>query len=619
MAIPATKVATESCSGGPPARPSEGGLFRSTGKRSAVLSLLLTLLTLVAYNPVTHNDFVSFDDPEYITANQHVRAGLTWNTIQWAFRSTEQGNWHPLTWLSHAVDCQLFHLKPAGHHYVTVLLHALTTVLLFLFLQAVTSFAWRSAMVAALFAVHPMNVESVAWAAERKSVLCMFFFVLMLLVYRWYTQRPDWKRYSLVALLFALGLMSKPMLVTVPFLLLLLDYWPLERTSKQAWGWLVVEKLPLLAMSIASSIITMIAQKAGGAIHSGDFTFSNRLQNAIVSYVRYIGKAIWPVDLASFYPHPQQLPAWQVALAALFLVSITTAVLLLARKQRYLAVGWFWFLGGLVPVIGLVQAGEQGMADRYVYLPFVGLFLAVIWAFSDWARQHRISATYLALGALCVLGALAADTHKQIGYWRNTRSLWAHTLSITDHNYVAEASMGAELIAEGELQEAMKHLEAGVAINPRDPFSRLDLGVCEKRLGRVDQAVENYQAALRLASDPSLRRAAYRNLGSVYRSQKDYARASRNYESALQILSDDVVALTGLGLIAQKTGNPGQAVDYYSRAAKAQPSDSEYLLLAQALAQVGRQQESQAAFGKAQMMSQNWAATVQNVDHLLQE
>jgi len=611
MATTATKLARK------PAL--QQGLFSSAGNRRAVLSLLLILLTLGVYNPAAYNDFVSFDDPAYVTSNPHVRAGLTWDTVKWAFRSTEQANWHPLTWLSHALDCQFFHLNPAGHHYTNVLLHAATAVLLFLFLQAATGFAWRSAMVAALFAIHPVNVESVAWAAERKNVLCMFFFVLMLLAYRWYAQRPGWKRYSLVALLFAMGLMSKPMLVTVPFLLLLLDYWPMGRTKEHSLGRLVAEKLPLLAMSAASSVVTIIAQEADGAIHSSDFTLSNRLQNAILSYARYVGKAIWPSDLAAFYPHRQHLPAWQVALAALLLVSITSAVLLFGRKQQYLAVGWFWFLGAMVPVIGLVQAGEQGMADRYAYLPFVGLFLAIIWAFSEWAREHRISAMYIAVTAFCVLGALMAVTHKQIGYWKNTRSLWAHTLSITDDNYVAEASMGAELVAEGEIQEAIKHLEAGIAINPRDPFSWLDLGVCEKRLGNVDQAVEDYEAALRLASDPSLRRAAYRNLGSIYRIQKDYVRASRSYESVLQILPDDFVGLTGLGLIAQKTGDLPHAIDYYSQAVKTEPSDAEYLLLGQALAKAGRASEAQAAYAQAHKISSDWNATERAVDHLLQE
>ena len=593
--------------------------FSSAGNRTTVLSLLLALLTVLTYNSTAHNDFVSFDDPAYITANSHIRAGLTWTTVKWAFRSTEQANWHPATWISHALDYQLFHANPVGHHYMSVLLHAATTILLFLFLQVATGFIWRSSLVAALFAIHPLNVESVAWASERKNVLCMFFFLLMLLAYHWYAQRPDWKRYLLVTVLFAMGLMSKPMLVTAPFVLLLLDYWPLQRTRETAWPRLALEKLPLLAIAAVSSVVTLIVQRVAGAIHSGDFTPSNRLQNALVSYMRYVGKAIWPSDLASFYPHPRHLPGWQVALAALFIISATGAVLLFRRERPYLAFGWFWFVGTMVPVIGLVQAGEQGMADRYTYLPFVGLFLLIVWGLAEFAEKYKIDATYLAVTGICVLAALAFVTHKQIGFWKNTRTLWEHTLSITDHNYVAEASLGAELISEGDIQGAMTHLQAGIAINPRDPFSRLDLGVCEKRLGHVNEAVAQYQAALSLAQDDSLKRAAYRNLGSIYRIQKQYDLATRNYESALQILPDDLVALTGLGLIVHKTGNAAQAVDYFARAAKSQPSDVQYLLLARALAEAGRQQDSQAALARAQTMSQNWDATVQGVDRLLQE
>ena len=593
--------------------------FSSAGNRTTVLSLLLALLTVLVYNGSAHNDFVSFDDPAYITANTYVRAGLTWSTVKWAFRSTEQANWHPITWISHAFDYQLFHGNPAGHHYMSVLLHACTAILLFLFLQASTGFIWRSSFVAALFAIHPINVESVAWAAERKNVLCMFFFVLLLFAYRWYAQHPGWKRYALVTVLFAIGLMSKPMLVTAPFGLLLLDYWPLQRTCETAWPRLILEKLPLMAMAVASSVVTVIAQRADGAIHSSDFTLFNRIQNALVSYVRYVGKAVWPCDLASFYPHPQHLPAWQVALAALFLISVTGAVLLFHRAHPYLIVGWLWFVGTMVPVIGLVQAGEQGMADRYAYLPFVGLFVLMVWGLAELAAKHRVTATYLAVAAICVLSALAVVTHNQIRYWKNTRTLWEHTLSITDHNYVAEASLGAELIAEGDIQGAMTHLQAGIAINPRDPFSRLDLGVCEKRMGHVNEAVAQYQAALNLAQDDSLKRAAYRNLGSIYRIQKQYDLAGRNFQAALQILPDDIVALTGLGLIAEKNRRSDEAVDYFFRATKSQPSDSQYLLLARALAQAGRQQESQAAMARAQMMSQNWDATVERVDHLLQE
>jgi tetratricopeptide (TPR) repeat protein len=584
------------------------------------------LLTLLAYNSVAHNDFVNFDDPAYVGDNQHVRAGLTWNTVKWAFQSTEQANWHPLTWLSHALDYQLFHLRPAGHHYMSVLLHGLNVVLLFLFLEAVTGMAWRSAVVAALFAVHPINVQSVAWASERKNVLCMLFFLLTLLAYRWYAQNPSVRRYGLVGLLFVLGLMSKPMVITLPFVLLLLDYWPLRRawtpngTQSQArpWSRLVWEKVPLFALSGASAVITMVAQKAGGAMHN-EYSFWDRLLNAIVSYARYMEKAIWPSGLAAFYPHPDHsLPAWQVATSALLLLSITAAVLIL-RKERYLAVGWFWYLGTMVPVIGLVQVGEQGMADRYAYLPFVGLFIAAIWGIADWAGARRIPAIYLALAASIAVAGFSVAAHAQLGYWKNTEVLWSHTLSVTQGNFVAHDSLGAELINQGKLQEAMAHFEAAAAINPRDAFSQLDLGVCEKRQGNIKGAIERYQTALRLSADSSLRATAYGNLGSIYRTAGDYVQARENYDSALRLLPDNKFALIGLGLIAQKTGDLAHAVDYYTRAVKADPSDAEYLLLAQALVKAGRASEAQVAYSQAQKISRDWNATEQAVNHLLQE
>ena len=628
MATTATKLA-------PSPRPQDG-LFRSPGKRTTVLSLLLVLLTLLAYNPSAHNEFVSFDDPIYVTGNQHFRDSLTWDTVKWAFLSTEEANWHPLTWLSHGLDYQLFHLKPAGHHYMSVVLHAICAVLLFLFLEAATGMAWRSAMVAALFAVHPINVESVAWVSERKSVLCMLFFALTLLAYRWYAQNPSVKRYGLVGLLFVLGLMSKPMIITLPFVLLL-DYWPLGRAwpagvapdvqggqagtlapTKTSWTRLVVEKLPLLALSAASAVITMVAQKAGGAMHN-EYSFWGRLLNAIVSYARYIEKAIWPSRLAALYPYPDHpLPAWQVTLSVLFLLSITLAVLTL-RRRRYLTVGWFWYLGTMVPVIGLVKVGEQGMADRYAYIPLIGLFIAAVWGIGDWARAKRVPALYLGLAAAVAILGFSAITQTQIGYWKNSVALWSHTLAVTERNYAAHDNLGAELIDQGKIQEAMAQFEAALAINPRDPFGLLNLGLCEKRQGHIKEAVELYEAALRISAYPPLKATALGNLGSIYRASRDYARARESYESALGLMPNNKFAFIGLGLIAQKSGDLTQAADFYSRAVKSEPSDAEYLLLAQALEKAGRPREAQVARGQAQKMSPDWNATEKAVNHLLQE
>jgi len=592
--------------------------FNSTSKRTAVLSLLLVMITLVAYNPVVHNDFVNFDDPAYIRANTVIRSGLNWSTIEWAFRSTEQGNWNPITWMSHALDYQVFHANPIGHHYMGVLLHAIAAVLLFLFVQSATGFAWRSMIVAALFTIHPLNVESVAWASERKSVLCMLFFVLALMAYRRYAQHPDWKRYSLVVFLFAMGLMSKPMVVTLPFVLLLIDYWPLERTKAVGLKRLLLEKLPLGFMSVASSIITVIAQRAEGAIHTSDFTLSNRLRNAVFSYACYLGKALWPSNLASFYPHPAHIAVGKVALATV-IVGVITFAALRYREQKYLTVGWLWFLGMMVPVIGIVQAGEQGMADRYAYMPFIGLFIAAVWGSAELARKLRIPMTYLGATMGIVIVAFATVTHGQIGYWKNTKTLWTHTLTITQHNYVAEASLGAELISEGNIEEAAKHLRAGMAINPRDPFSHLDLGVCEKRMGHLDEAIQQYQEALGLTTGTMLRSAAYGNLGSSYAAKGNYPLAIQNYKLALQARPDDFASLIGLGVISQKTGKAAAAVEYFSHAAKVQPSDVSVLLVSQALARVGRQQEAQAEFAQAQRMSHDWAGTMAAVGRLLQK
>jgi protein O-mannosyl-transferase len=421
---------------------------------------------LVSYNPVTHNGFLDYDDDQYITNNPHVRAGLTWATVKWAFTTYDQANWHPLTWLSHALDCELLGLNPSGHHYVNVLLHAANAVLLFLLLQSATGFRWRSLMVAALFALHPTNVESVAWAAERKNVLSMLFFLLALHAYVWYTRRPEVRRYAAVAFFFALALLSKPQVITFPFLLCLFDYWPLCRIGAPAvagpaaqgnlpklWsGWLVLEKLPLLLLSAASAVVTMKAQKTGGAVQTlSQYSPLLRLETAVISYVDYLGKALWPSKLVALYPHPTKLyPAWQVG-ASVVLLMLVTALVLRARGQRYLEVGWFWFLGSLVPMIGLVQAGGQAMADRYAYIPFIGLFLMLTWLVADWAQARQISARWLAISAVSCLLVLGTLTYRQVGYWHDIPSFWLRTLALTRDNYVAprQSASGRRTVSDG--------------------------------------------------------------------------------------------------------------------------------------------------------------------------
>src|ERR1700730_11983418 len=402
-------------------------------RQTLMLSLVLFAAVLVSYSPVIHNGFIDYDDNEYITDNLHVRAGITWATVGWAFTTYDDANWHPLTWLSHALDCELFGLNPAGHHGVNVLLHAANAVLLFLLLQSATGLRWRSLMVAALFALHPMNVESVAWAAERKNVLSMLFFLLALYAYVWYARGPGLRRCAAVAFLFALSLLAKPQAITFPFLLSLWDYWPLRRidaaaettqvggTHKLSRARLLLEKLPLLLLSAASAVVTMEAQQAGGAVKDlAHYSLLLRLETTVISYARYLGKAFWPSKLVLPYPHPLKLyPAWQVG-AAMILLLLITVLVLRAREQRYLAVGWFWFLGSLVPMIGLVQVGAQAMADRYAYISFLGLFLMLTFLAAEWAQTHRRSDAWLAVPAISCLLALGTITHRQVGYWQNT-------------------------------------------------------------------------------------------------------------------------------------------------------------------------------------------------------
>jgi len=613
-----------------------GTLFGSLKHRKIIGSLLLGLVTLIIYNPAAHNSFVNFDDPGYIVTNPHVHAGLTWETVRWALRSTEQANWHPVTWLSHALDWQLFGSRAAGHHYVNVLLHAICVALLFLFFVEATGFIWRSVVVAALFAVHPINVETVAWISERKSILCMVFFLLAVGSYRAYVRNPGLRRYLTIVLWFALGLMSKPMIVTFPFVLLLLDYWPLERTRfgsdaataqispndgalSQTSPWrLLLEKVPFFVLTIGSVVVTMVAQKGGGAVRT-EFPLPVRLMNAVVSYSLYIEKAIWPSHLAVLYPHPgNMISLWEVIASSLFLVTITYTVLKF-RQHRYLVVGWFWFLGTLIPVIGLVQVGQQALADRYAYLPFIGLFIAAVWGFADWAHARKIYPLYVTTVVLIAIAGLAIVTRIQIGYWRDSSTLWSHTLEVTHRNFVAHDNMGTVLLQEGRIEEAAKHFQAAADINPEDPFSQLNIGVCEKQMGHIKVAIAHYESALRLATDPMLRSTTFGNLGAIYHADGDLARARENYEAALSLHPENQFALIGMGLITQSSGDVAHAIDYYSHAVEVAPSDVEYLLLAQAFHKIGQEEKAQSAFAKAKMMSPDLEAALQETNAVLQE
>jgi protein O-mannosyl-transferase len=529
------------------------------------LALLLIVATVALYHSVKRYPFVNFDDRDYVIRNFQIQAGLDWDTVQWSLTTFYSSNWHPLTWLSHALDYQLFKLNPGGHHDTNVLFHALNAALLFWVLWRATGYPGRSFMVAALFALHPINVESVAWISERKNVLSMFFFLLALGAYRWYAQglpqprvpgvpHPSQHRlearnigrYLVVVLLFALGLMAKPQVVTFPFVLLLWDYWPLQRMfapkdgssalPARSLAWLIVEKLPLFALSAASAVLTVKAQGATGALN-GVFTsypFSIRLENAIVSYARYLGKAVWPSHLAVYYPHPETLlNPWQVAGASLLLLSVT-ALVIAARSRRYFLVGWFWFLGTLVPMSGLVQVGAQGMADRYAYLPFIGLFLMFCWGVADfqpaagrndaeWIEEGHSSSTWLAIACLAMLLALAAVAHQQLWYWRDSLALWEHAAATTRDNWMAEDMLGGVTLELGNPDQALSHYRRALELNPNDPISNINVGNWNLYAGHPRDAIEYYQQVLRSPRAPEVLKTkaseglerAYRELGSA--------------------------------------------------------------------------------------------------------
>lgn len=580
--------------------------------------------TLALYNPVNRHPFVNYDDDRYITENLHVHNGLTWRTITWAFTATEQGNWHPLTWLSHALDYQLFHQNPAGHHFTSLLIHAANAVLLFLFLMYATRRLGPSLFVAALFALHPINVESVAWVAERKNVLCTFFFFATLIAYCWYARQPDWRRYLVFAGLFVLGLMSKPMVITLPFVLLLLDYWPLGRirgghadATAAPLSKLVVEKLPLIALSAASAVITMQAQRAGGAMRStAQFSLAVRLENAVMAYAMYLWKMIWPSHLSPIYPHPgDSLAGWQVGTSALVLLAVT-AVALKFRARRYLLTGWLWFLGTLVPVIGLVQVGDQAMADRYAYIPLVGIFIMIAWGIADLADSKQIGLVVRVIPAACVLLALSFATNRQLGYWSSNYDLWTHAVAVTGRNFIAQDNLGGALLWLGKTDEAYLHFQAAAEINPLDPMSRSNLGAYLQEHGHMAEAIEKYNRVITLTSDPGLLAATYANLGAAYRKLGEDEKARTSYDQALQLNPNQYNAYLGLGELLEKQSRLDDAISNYSKAVELRPTDTGFLLLGRALERTGRRSEALAAYQAALKLSPEMPEAQHAVDAL---
>ncbi len=507
-----------------------------TNALPALLALLLVAITVVTFYPVRHLPFINYDDNLYVTDNVNVQSGLDWDVVRWSFTTYDTSNWHPLTWLSHALDCQLFALDAAGPHLVNLLLHTLNVLLLFLLLLRATGFAGRSAMVAGLFAVHPINVETVAWVAERKNLLSMLFFLLALAAYRWYARERGAARYCVVFVLFALGLMAKPQIIMLPVVLLLWDYWPLCRTRRDPESfhlknlrWLVVEKLPLFALAIASAMVTLLAHSRGAM---RPLPLSLRIANAIGSYVRYVKLALWPSHLALYYPHPRvALRTLSVLVAFLFLAAITWLVMA-ERRQRYLLVGWLWFLLTLLPMIGIVQVGTQAMADRYAYLPLIGIFIMLVWGIADWANRRKISVTLQVTAAIVIIAALCVMTRRQLEYWSDSVTLWTHTLQVTRDNTIAEVDLGEALLQKGQVANAMQHFREATLVDPLDPLGNMYIARYAQMQNRLPEAIEAYKKVIAVAQDPALRARAYSNMGYAYRALGNEGEAQKCFVAA---------------------------------------------------------------------------------------
>jgi tetratricopeptide (TPR) repeat protein len=578
-----------------PAQPRRGWEALMAG-HELFLCFLLAVIVFAAYWPVLSHDFTNYDDPNYVTANADVQRGLTWARVSWAFCNPVVGNWHPLTMLSHMLDCQLFGLRPAGHHLTNLLLHMANTVLLFAVLRCLTGALWRSAFVAALFALHPLHVESVAWVAERKDVLSTLFWMLTLWAYARHAheskaQNPkSWVWYGVSLVMFACGLMSKAMLVTLPFVMLLLDYWPLERFQRFTLWPLVREKLPFFLFSAISCLVTFWTQKKADSVASlDDFSLMMRIENALMAYTRYLGKTFWPSDLAVFYPHPGYWSVIDVMLAAVFVGGLCLVVLRFARRLPFLVTGWFWFLGTLIPVIGLVQVGSQSMSDRYTYIPLIGVFIIFVWSLAGVCANWRLPKAVIIVVAVFMLGVCANLTTRQLGYWHDSDTLFRHALAVTRNNHIAHYNLGTDLLGRGKVAEAVAQFKAALAIRLDDKVLS-NLGVALVSQGRLDEAVAQYHAALRLNPNDA---STLSNLGVTLVKQGKIEEAVAQFRAALRIKPDHVETLSNLGGALLILGRYDEAIASYEAALRIKPDFVEIRLnLASLLARAGRGEES---------------------------
>ncbi len=576
----------------------------------AFLAVFLALGTAAVYAPAMRNGFVNLDDPDYVTRNPHVLAGLTWADIRWALGSSyPSSNWHPLTWISHMVDVQLYGRNPAGHHFTSVLLHILGVVLLFLLIERATGRPLRSAAVAALFAVQPLNVEAVAWISERKSVLSVLLFLLAIGAYGWYAKRPSLGGYLWVVLFFGLGVTAKVMVIPFPFALLLLDYWPLGRLPGTdtdgnprkfypALRALVIEKIPLFVMAAAGGAVTVYVHSREHAL-TATMPFSWRFKNAIFSYVAYLGKAIWPVGLAPYYPHPENTLSWTiVALSGLALAAITLIVWRF-RERKYLLMGWLWYLGTMLPMIGFIQTGRQGMADRFMHIPMMGLLFALVWLIGDLAAERHWQKEIAVAIFLLALAPFAALTIKQIGYWHDSYTLFAHTLDVTKNNGFAENDFGVALMERGEPQLAAQHFVAAVRLSPDLASPHYNVAVLLQKQNRLDDAEHEYRAALALSSDQAEIVQSHNNLGILYLVQGKYAAATAELSAAIALDPNEQNSYIGRGTAEMQMMNTDAAIADFTNAAQIAPSPLALFRLGQALENKGDTQQAAKAYAAA--------------------
>ncbi len=547
----------------------------------------LILSTLLVFRQVRSFEFTTYDDNLYVSDNQHVLNGLTQDGIIWAFTTGHTGYWHPLTWLSLMLDCQLFGPNSGRIHLVNLLIHIANTLLLFTVLKKMTYSLWPSAFVAAAFALHPMHVESVAWIAERKDVLSALFWLLTMLAYLSYVRRRGAFRYALTVVLFALGLMTKPMLVSLPFVLLLLDYWPLGRfAASQAVATaaiadrrrilyrIIAEKIPFLALAAVSSVITFIVQKSSGAVTDiNTLSLQSRVANAFLSYTRYIGKMFRPENMAVFYPRDiERFSFWQIAMCAILLLGISVFVICFGRKQKYLFVGWFWFVGTLIPVIGLVQVGGQSYADRYTYIPYIGLFIMIAWGLPEVLLKWPQRKLTIGISMVIVLTALGICAYRQVSYWKNSFTVFTHALEVTQNNYIAYCSLGVAYGELGRYQEAIDAYNQAIKINPDYAEAHYNLGVAYVTVGRYQEAIEASKQAIRVKPDYS---EAYNNLGVAYSTVGRRQDEIESYKQAIRIKPDYAGAHYNLGFAYGELGRWQEAIESFKQAIRIKPGYAE--------------------------------------------